>query len=199
MEIHNLNRVLDMFMKEMYDVDVYLTPESDNKVNGYRLNVLIFPSKFLKNSPDFSEKYFNFLTGLVNNIERTIYKAFMYLGVNSADIKINDIRVEMASGSNDYLTKYSNEFVSHINDFLEFGLDDFDLKGRASNVRIDRMEPGFYGVNNYEPHVNLRLRFDSNYNYELGPLLNDNIVRGPLIEYLNEKMELDLQIGFWFE
>ena len=188
-----------MFMKEMYDVDVYLTPESDNKVNGYRLNVLIFPSKFLKNSPDFSEKYFNFLTGLVNNIERTIYKAFMYLGVNSADIKINDIRVEMASGSNDYLTKYSNEFVSHINDFLEFGLDDFDLTGRVSNVRIDRMEPGFYGVNNYEPEVNLRLRFDSNYNYELGPLLNDNIVRGPLIEYLNEKMELDLQIGFWFE
>ncbi len=104
MEIHDLNRVIDMFMKEMYDLDVYFTPDSGN---AYRLNVLIFPSKFLRNSPDFSEKYFNVLTGLENNIERTIYKAFMYLGINSADIKIDDIRVEMASDSTDYLTKYS--------------------------------------------------------------------------------------------
>jgi hypothetical protein len=196
MEIHDLNRVIDMFMKEMYDLDVYFTPDSGN---AYRLNVLIFPSKFLRNSPDFSEKYFNVLTGLANNIERTIYKAFMYLGINSADIKIDDIRVEMASDSTDYLTKYSNEIVSHINDFLEFGLDDFDLKGRVSNVRIDRMEPGFYGVNNYEPEVNLRLRFDSNFKYDLGPFLNDGSFRGPLIEYLNEEMELDPQIDFWFE
>lgn len=196
MEIHDLNRVLDMFMKEMYDLDVYFTPDSGN---AYRLNVLIFPSKFLRNSPDFSEKYFNVLTGLENNIERTIYKAFMYLGINSADIKIDDIRVEMASDSSDYLTKYSKEIVSRINDFLEFGLNDYDLTGRVSNVRIDRMEPGFYGVNNYEPHVNLRLRFDNNSKYDLGPFLNDYRFREPLIEYLNEEMELDPQIDFWFE
>lgn len=196
MEIHDLNRVLDMFMKEMYDLDVYFTPDSGN---AYRLNVLIFPSKFLRNSPDFSEKYFNVLTGLENNIERTIYKAFMYLGINSADIKIDDIRVEMASDSSDYLTKYSKEIVSHINDFLEFGLNDYDLTGRVSNVRIDRMEPGFYGANNYEPEVNLRLRFDNNSKYDLGPFLNDYRFREPLIEYLNEEMELDPQIDFWFE
>jgi hypothetical protein len=196
MEIHDLNRVIDMFMKEMYDLDVYFTPDSGN---AYRLNVLIFPSKFLRNSPDFSEKYFNVLTGLENNIERTIYKAFMYLGINSADIKIDDIRVHMASDSTGYLTKYSKEIVSHINDFLEFGLSDFDLKGRVSNVRIHRMEPSFYGVDNYEPEVNLRLKFENNYKYDLGGFLNNDSFRAPLIEYLNEEMELDPQIDFWFE
>lgn len=196
MDIHDLNRVLDMFMKEMYDLDVYLTPDSGN---AYRLNVLIFPSKFLKNSPEFSQKYFNVLTGLENNIERTIHKAFMYLGINSANIKIDNVRVKMASDSNGYLTKYSKEIVSHINDFLEFGLDDFDLKGRVSNVRIDRMEPSFYGMD-YEPNgVSLRLKFDTNYKYDLGDFLNNDSFRASLIEYLNEEMELDPQIDFWFE
>jgi len=196
MDIHDLNRVLDRFMKEMYDLDVYLTPDGEN---AYQLNVLIFPSKFLKSSPEFSQKYFDFLTGLENNIERTIYKAFMYLGINSANIKIDDIRVHMASDSTGYLTKYSKEIVSHINDFLEFGLDAYDLKGRVSNVRIDRMEPSFYGVDNYEPGVNLRLGFDNNSKYDLGGFLNNDSFRAPLIEYLNEEMELDPQIDFWFE
>lgn len=51
--------MVDLFMKRLYDVDVYLT-ESKYGDEQYRINILVFPSKFLKGSPEFSEKYYNF-------------------------------------------------------------------------------------------------------------------------------------------
>ena len=74
MDIHKLNRVIDMFLKNMYDVDVYLTPDG----NEYKVNIFFFPSKFLKGSSEYSEKYYNFFNRNNEEIQDDIFKAQVF-------------------------------------------------------------------------------------------------------------------------
>ena len=86
MDFEKMNRILDMFMRSMYGVDAYLTPIPRFPPIPYRPNILFFPSKFLKGSPEFSEKYYKFFNRDEKEIENDIFRAFKYLGVNSENI-----------------------------------------------------------------------------------------------------------------
>lgn len=198
MDLHKLNRVLDMFLKNMYDVDVYLTPDGKD----YKVNLLFFPSKFLKGSSEYSEKYYNFFNRNEEEIEDDIFKAFKYLGLDSSKVERDYIHVHMSSDIPEYLKNYQVELLGHINDFFESDLaEDFRLSNIISNVRVWDIEPLVTHMHSgVKPYLSLRLVFDANnYPYDLRSLLNSTYVMNPLLDYLKTKMELDPQISFWFE
>jgi len=198
MDIHKINRMVDLFMKRLYDVDVYLTEyKYGMKDEEYKINLLVFPSKFLKNSPEFSEKYYDFLNRDEKDILDDILKAFRYLGIDRKNINTDTIYYDISSKIPDYLKKYNEEFISNINEYI----NNSDLSEIISNVRINRLEPSIpHGSNYHVPYIDLRLYFDSNNkNVDASYYLNDNIFRKPLMDYISTKMEVDPQIDFWFE
>lgn len=198
MDIHKINRMVDLFMKRLYDVDVYLTEyKYGMKDEEYKINLLVFPSKFLKNSPEFSEKYYDFLNRDEKDILDDILKAFRYLGIDRKNINTDTIYYDISSKIPDYLKKYNEEFISNINEYI----NNSDLSEIISNVRINRLEPSIpHGSNYHVPYIDLRLYFDSNdKNVDASYYLNDNIFRKPLMDYISTKMEVDPQIDFWFE
>ena len=198
MDIHKINRMVDLFMKRLYDIDVYLTEyKYGMKDEEYKINLLVFPSKFLKNSPEFSEKYYDFLNRDEKDILDDILKAFRYLGIDRKNINTDTIYYDISSKIPDYLKKYNEEFISNINEYIS----NSDLSEIISNVRINRLEPSSpHGSNYHVPYIDLRLYFDSNNkNVDASYYLNDNIFRKPLMDYISTKMEVDPQIDFWFE
>ena len=196
MDIHKLNRVIDMFLKNMYDVDVYLTPDG----NEYKVNIFFFPSKFLKGSSEYSEKYYNFFNRNNEEIQDDIFKAFKYLGLDSSKVERDYIHTHMSSDIPEYLKNYQRELLGHINDFLEYD-EDFNLSNIISNVRVRDIEPLVTHMHSgVKPYLSLRLVFDTNnLIYNLHSLMNSTYVMNPLIDYLKTKMELDPQISFWFD
>lgn len=196
MDIHKLNRVIDMFLKNMYDVDVYLTPDG----NEYKVNIFFFPSKFLKGSSEYSEKYYNFFNRNNEEIQDDIFKAFKYLGLDSSKVERDYIHTHMSSDIPEYLKNYQRELLGHINDFLEYD-EDFNLSNIISNVRVRDIEPLVTHMHSgVKPYLSLRLVFDTNnLPYNLHSLMNSTYVMNPLIDYLKTKMELDPQISFWFD
>lgn len=203
MDINRVNRVLDLYMREMYGVDAYLTPSRYGGKNTYLINVLLFPSKFLKNSPDFSQNYYDFFNRGEHEVFEDIIKAFRYLGINiRSEIKLEDyVKLDMSLDS-DYFKDYVKELMGHINDFIESDIiEDFGtLSERMSNVRVERIDP-VTPLNEFTPpYISLRLTYDSlDDSVDITPLLNTEAVREPLENYLKTKMNLDPQINFWFE
>ena len=196
MDIYKLNRVIDMFLKNMYDVDVYLTPDG----NEYKVNIFFSPSKFLKGSSEYSEKYYNFFNRNNEEIQDDIFKAFKYLGLDSSKVERDYIHTHMSSDIPEYLKNYQRELLGHINDFLEYD-EDFNLSNIISNVRVRDIEPLVTHMHSgVKPYLSLRLVFDTNnLPYNLHSLMNSTYVMNPLIDYLKTKMELDPQISFWFD
>lgn len=198
MDIHQINKMLDMFMKQMYDVDVWLSESQYSfREPTYDLNLYVFPSKFLKGSPEFSEKYFDFLSRSNSSLWETIYKAFTYLGINYKELKFDDyIRHHLSSDIPPYLENYSQELIRHLNNFIE--LDEL-LSDDISNVRLIKMEPMMNYSESEIPRVNLRLDYDNTSNFDMRGFLNSEEFRSNFMRYLNGKMKVDPQIDFWFE
>ena len=200
MDISVVNNMIDGFMKGLHDVDVYLTESKYKYPNKeYRINILIFPSKFLKSSPEFSEKYYNFFNRKKSEILNDIFSAFKYLGISGKGIESDSIYTALSSDIPDYLKKYNKEFISNINEFIKNEeVADIKLSKHISNVKIDRIES--FVPDDESPYIDLRLSVDS-VNKNLNPysFLNDDIFRKPLMDYLNTKMDVDPQIEFWFE
>jgi hypothetical protein len=200
MDISVVNNMIDGFMKGLHDVDVYLTESKYKYPNKeYRINILIFPSKFLKSSPEFSEKYYNFFNRKKSEILNDIFKAFKYLGISSEEIENDSIYTVLSSDIPEYVKKYNKEFISNINEFIKNEeVADIKLSKHISNVKINRII--FFDIGREEPNIDLRLSLDS-VNKNLNPysFLNDNIFMEPLMDYLNQRMNLDSQIVFWFE
>lgn len=198
MDIHKINTILDKFMKRIYDVDVYLTEyKYKNTGKQYKINLLVFPSKFLKSSPEFNEKYYNFFNRGEREILNDIFKAFKYLGIDHNEIEGDYIHFETSSDLPDYLKKYNKELISNINSYI----NDSKLSEYISNVKIDRIEPSIpHGSSYHVPYMDLRLSYDTiNKNMDVYYYLNENSFREPLMDYISAKMEVDPQIEFWFE
>lgn len=204
MDIHTINNGLDKFMRRIYGVDVYLTEDPYSFGDKeYLINILFFPSKFLKGSPDYSEKYHKFFDRTQYEIEGDIFRALKMLGIDSKDIQGDSLRLRMPSDLPEYLQTYSKELVDNINKFIETEtiLDGVPLSDRISNVRVGVMIPSVpYRSEGYEPHILLRLEYDETSNVNIDSnFMNDSYVRNPMIDYLKTKMDLDPQIDFWFD
>ena len=169
MDISVVNNMIDGFMKGLHDVDVYLTESKYKYPNKeYRINILIFPSKFLKSSPEFSEKYYNFFNRKKSEILNDIFKAFKYLGISSEEIENDSIYTVLSSDIPEYVKKYNKEFISNINEFIKNEeVADIKLSKHISNVKINRII--FFDIGREEPNIDLRLSLDS-VNKNLNPL-----------------------------
>ena len=203
MDINKVNRVLDLYMRGMYGVDAYLNPSKYGDKNTYLINILLFPSKFLKNSPDFSQKYYDFFSRGVNEVLKDILKGFKYLGINiRSEIKLLDYVSLNISSDSEYLKNYIKELVGHINNFIESDLieDFYPLSRRMSNVKVEMIDPVIDDMVPGIPYVSLRLTYDSlDDSVDITSLLNEQLFRKPLENYLKTKMNLDPQIDYWFE
>jgi hypothetical protein len=203
MDIHQTNRVIDKFMKRMYDVDVYLTPiESiwkNSPSHEYQVNIIFFPSKFLKNSPDYSEKYYQFLNRSKYEIESDIKKAFKYFGISQERIGTSHfLNIYMSSDTSEYLRDYINELLKNINEYIDTELNKDNYFGDLSNISLNRIDPVILSPID-ESFINLRLTYNHSSGFLLSPLLNDKSIKGILDIWLNKKMNVDPQIDFWFE
>ena len=196
-----MNRILDMFMRSMYGVDAYLTLITMSPGINYRANILFFPSKFLKGSSEYSEKYYKFFNRDGQEIEDDIFKAFKYLGVNSENIDRGSTVIHISSDIPEYLKNYQRELIVHINNFIESDfIKDYPLSDIVSNIRVNSMDSMAFLTGRWEsPYINFKLIFDSTSFYNLGTLLNSWQVRNPLMDYLKTKMKVDPQIDFWFD
>jgi len=198
MDMHQTNTMLDKFMRRVYGVDVYLT-ENRYKFRDekYRINILVFPSKFFLSSPEFDQKYYNFLNREEREILNDIFKAFRYLGIDRNQIESDALYTQTSSQLPEYLEKYNEELISNINSFI----NNSELSEYVSNVRIGRIEPSIpHGSNYHVPYLDLRLSFDTiNNNLDVRNYLNESSFRKPLMEYIKTKMEVDPQVEFWFE
>jgi len=203
MDIHQTNRVIDKFMKRMYDVDVYLTPiESiwkNSPSHEYQVNIIFFPSKFLKNSPDYSEKYYQFLNRSKHEIESDIKKALKYFGISQERIGASHfLNIYMSSDTSEYLRDYINELLKNINEYIDTELNKDNYFGDLSNISLNRIDPVILSPID-ESFINLRLTYNHSSGFLLSPLLNDKSIKEILDIWLNKKMNVDPQIDFWFE
>ncbi len=205
MDIGKLNRVLDKFMKRLYDVDVYVTTSKWGD-DLYDVNILFFPSKFLKRSPDYSEKYYEFYSRSEREINSDIMDAFRFFNIDKSKINSNHLKVDLSLKNSEYLQNYIKELLYNINNFFKTEtINDLDLSDRVSNIKLNRVDHVMPDWNDDRPpYLSLRLThnyFDgeSSLFSHIDPLLNDDFVREPLIDYLQTKMELDPQLPFWFE
>lgn len=198
MDIVQTNRVIDKFMKRMFDVDVYLTPLR-NPYSGkeYGINILFFPSKFFPQSPDYSEKYHRFFNRSEMEVNSDLYKPFKYLGINTEKIDTDMVRIIMPDKMDGFLLDYTTELVNNINEFFETQkIDGTDLSNEISNIRINEIDVDV----SERLYLVLRLIFDSKFDkINLSPYLNTNHVRDYIVSYLETKMELFPHIYFWFE
>jgi hypothetical protein len=157
----------------------------------------------LKNSPDFSQKYYDFFSRGVNEVLRDILKAFKYLGINiGSEIKLEDYISGDISSDSEYLKNYIKELMGHINNFIESDIieDFYPLSKRMSNVKVETMDPVIDDMVPRIPYISLRLTYDSlDDSVDITSLLNDELFRKPLENYLKTKMNLDPQIEYWFE
>jgi hypothetical protein len=201
MDFDKMNRILDMFMRSMYGVDAYLTPISRFTPIIYRPNILFFPSKFLKGSSEYSEKYYKFFNRDEKEIEDDIFKAFKYLGVNSENIDRGSTIIHISSDIPEYLKNYQRELIVHINDFIESDfIKDYRLSEAISNFRVDSIDSvAFLTGRGDSPYINFKIIYDSKSFYNMASLLNSWEVRNPLMDYLSTKMKVDPQIGFYFD
>ena len=197
MDIIQTNRVIDKFMKRMFDVDVYLTPlRNPYPGKEYGINILFFPSKFFPQSPDYSEKYHRFFNRNEMEVKSDLFKPFKYLGINTEKIDTDMVRIIMPDKMDDFLLDYTTELVNNINDFFETQkIDGADLSNEISNVRISGIDLGI----EERIYLVLRLKYDSNLYTNVSDYLNTYHIRGFIVDYLGTKMELVPQIGFWFE
>jgi hypothetical protein len=157
----------------------------------------------LKNSPDFSQKYYDFFSRGASEVLRDVVEAFRYLGVNiRSEIKLEDyISLDISSDS-EYLKNYIKELMGHINNFIESDIieDFYPLSKRMSNVRVEMMDPVIHDMVLEIPYVSLRLTYDSlDDSVDITSLLNEKLFRKPFENYLKTKMNLDPQIDYWFE
>lgn len=201
MDINSVNTMIDQFMKGLYDVDVYLTPLSyKGDDTEYQINILFFPSKFLKGSPDFSEKYYNFLNRDYHDILEDILKSFKYLGLGNVIKSIDDhMKTIIAEENSDYLKNYTNNLLDNMKLFLKTETaDDINVSHLVSDVKVDRTE-FLIRTSDSGSDIQLRLNPIASGRVDLTPWLNTDNFRKPLFEYLKKKMKLDPQIDFWFE
>lgn len=198
MDIIQTNRVIDKFMKRMFDVDVYLIPLRIPYLGKeYGINILFFPSKFFPQSPDYSEKYHRFFNRSDMEVKSDLFKPFKYLGINTEKIDFDMVRIFMPDKIDGFLLDYTTELLNNINEFFETQkIDEVDLSDEISNVSLYRVDLGIEeGI-----YLNLNLKYDSNLNnFSVSGYLNTNHVRGFINDYLETKMELVPQINFWFE
>ena len=137
-----IDRILNAYMKSIYDVEVDFS--GGDGLFSYRLDIPVIPSKFLKNSENFSQRYYNFISLPPLKREQVLSKAFTILGINRSILLRTHDRLSLSGNMGEYLEGYSDEVLSNLNKFfggeIKFAFKDVELVFTEDN-RTDQEIP----------------------------------------------------------
>lgn len=191
MDLTKTNLFLKKYMKSLYDLDVYITKDSNNDFGlTYMINVIMPHNKLLKRSPDFSEKTYDFLSKSTEDIQDKIEDTLKYIGQKEEFNGKSDIEFLDQTDESDYLSNYKNESIKVIQNYLR-------NTGRNANIEFDEYDLTLPSEENDEI-IGIRLKYGGN-DFERN-VLNDEILygHGDFYDYLKQNINYDPQIYFWF-
>lgn len=172
-----IDRILNSYMKSLYDTEVDFS--GGDGLFSYRLDIPVIPSKFLKNSENFSERYYNFISLPPLKREQVLSKAFTILGINRSILLRTHDRLSLRGNMGEYLEEYSDEVLSNLNKFfggeIKFAFKDVELfftEDDRTDLEIPKLWLHFRQVS--------------------GP--KSNKYKDEFEEYLSTKMKVDPQI-----
>lgn len=195
LDIHKINTFLDKFVRSVYGMDMYI---ADNRYAGTAPHIIIYPYKFLKNSPEYDPN----LSELTNSVKanKIFSDAISYMGID-ADKTFNDEVVYTVSKNwGSYLEKYIKDIEYLTPMFFESDYLPEEYRGRVKDTNVKYRNIWFsggfsshYNADRYvEPHLSVGFQVTK----ETESFLN--AFEDEYKDYLSNNMNVDDQIHIWF-
>lgn len=200
MNLSTLNRYFDRFVYKQTGLDIFIV---HSNVDTYRCNVIVYPDKFLKNSSDFSPRYYEFLNNN-DSVINVIESAFRVLGMNTkySDKAFNnentfEVRYILADNWGEYL----NDYIDTMTELMAmYGESDYGLRTAAGKEGL--LSGGTVTVDNvyFDRSTERDARIRVEYTYSLP---NDYSIDSfghydNIKDFLSNNMQWDEQIYPWF-
>jgi len=186
------NRFLDKFVRTVHDLDMYLVKDNF----GYTPTVIVYPYKFLKNSPEYNSDYASLM--YTEKIQDIFEEAMSYIPFD--DVRLNDrpdFVVSKLKGS--YLEKYIKDIEYLTPMFFESDYIPEDYRGYEKNptVKFNKIwfHSGFlstFSADAGQPHFGV--------SFDVSGKGSDliNIFEKEFEDYLSNNMNVDEEIRAWF-
>lgn len=191
MDLTKVNLFLKKYMKNLYDLDVYISKDPNDDFGlKYMINVVMPHNKLLKRGPEFSEKTYDFLSKSTDDIQDKIEDTLKYIGQKEEFNGKSDIEFLDQTDEPDYLSNYKNESLKVIQDYLR-------SKGYNPNIKFDGYRFFLPSQENDEIiGIDIKYKGESYFRHKL----NEEILYefSNFYDYLKQNMDYDPQIYFWF-
>lgn len=195
LDIHKINNFLDKFVRSVYGVDMYI---ADNSYVGTAAHIIIYPYKFLKNSPEYDPN----LSELTNSVKanKIFSDTMKYMGIDAEKTFNDEVIYTVSKNLGSYLEKYIKDIEYLTPMFFESDYLPEEYRGRVKDTnvkyRIIWFSGGFnshYDADRYiEPHLNVGFQVTK----EAESFLN--AFEDEFKDYLSNNMNVDDQIHIWF-
>jgi len=179
MDIVNINKFLDKFVKKLYGLDMYLV----NERFGLKIHLLVFPYKILEKSPEYDPEYRKNL----GNIRSIFNSAMGHIGEPSTT---EDYKFTLSKDLGTYL----NDYLANVMELLEmfwdtdyapdYKLSDDEKKFKLGSINYYNFKSSSFEDGEYE---NLMVAIKSGKG-------NLSFLQDDIMDYLSNNMELDPQI-----
>ena len=187
------NKFLDKFVRTVHDLDMYLVKDSF----GYTVKVIVYPYKFLKNSPEYNSEYANLM--YTEKIQDIFEESMTYIPFDNIPLSDRpEFVVSEKKGS--YLEKYIKDIEYLTPMFFESDYMPEDFRGREENPIVKFNKIWFHGgylstfsADAGQPHFGV--------SFDVSGKGSDliNIFEKEFEDYLSNNMNIDKQIRIWFD
>ena len=186
------NKFLDKFVRTVHDLDMYLSEDRF----GYTVKVIVYPYKFLKNSPEYNSEYASLM--YTEKIQDIFEEAMTYIPFD--DIRLEDrpeFVVSKVKGS--YLEKYIKDIEYLTPMFFESDYMPEEYRGYEKNPTVKLINlwfhPGFESTHRDgagKPHFGVSF----NVSGKGSDLIT--VFEKEFEDYLSNNMNVDEEIHTWF-
>jgi len=188
-DIQLKNKFLDKFVKNVYDIDMFIS------TNPYpHPKIIVYPYKFLKNSPDFNPNYLDLMYEF--KAQEVFKTAMQHLGGSNASV--GDLKYVLSSND---LGTYLNDYIKNVEylvpmffstDYLPEEMRDV-VKDTDVKFSKARFNGGFtLQGRKIEPKISLAFKVSKEANNVI------NNYNTEFMDYLSNNMNIDDQINIWF-
>ena len=195
LDIQQINRFLDKFVRGVYGVDMYV---AHNQYYGNVPHIIIYPYKFLKNSPEYDPSFIE-LTNKDKAVE--IFSDTMkYMGVDAKKRFDDNMVYTVSKNWGSYLEKYIKDIEYLTPMFFESDYLPEEFRGRVKDTNVKYrniwFSGGFKSHYNADRYVESHLSVGFQVTKEAESFLN--AFEDEYKDYLSNNMNVDDQIHTWF-
>ena len=195
LDIHKINRFLDKFVRSIYGVDMYI---ANSRYAGTVPHIIIYPYKFLKNSPEYDPSFIE-LTNKAK-AEKIFTDTMKYMGVD-AEKRFNDnIVYTVSKNLGSYLEKYIKDVEYLTPMFFESDYLPEEYRGRVKDTNVKYRNIWFHGGFNShydaERYIEPNLGVGFQVTKEAESFLS--AFEDEFKDYLSNNMNVDDQIDIFF-